>query len=363
MIETKAAIFREPRAPLSVETIAIAEPGDNDVLVEIKAAGLCHTDLSIIDGAWPWETNSILGHEGAGIVVACGPAVKRFEPGDHVLLFSGPRCGRCGFCASGRTNYCVDTAANMGPVPSNFIVDGRRATALLGLGTFAGHVSVDAELLVKLPQALAFDIACFIACGGATGLGAILKAARVEAGATVAVFGLGGVGLNAVQGARLAGASQIIAVDTNPAKEEVARSIGATHFLRAAPGVDIAAQIAGITGVGVDYAFECVGSTAVIAQALASTSLAWGKVVIVGVAPAGDTLDLDPMLLVMGRQISGTYIGGMTHSDLPQIADWLVDDTISFDALITHRLPLEAINTGFDLMRNGQSIRTVVTFD
>ena len=301
-----------------------------------------------------------IGHEAAGVVVECGRGVTKFKPGDHVIPFLIPHCGKCLYCQSSKTNLCVEAFARLRPRESRFSLDGKPVTQLWGLGTFADYTVLPIDTIAKVRDDAPFDPICYIGCGATTGLGAALFAARIEAGSSVVIFGLGGIGLNVVQGARLAGAKTIIGVDTNPGKEAIARRFGATEYLNPKTVEKLTAHIMKLTGGGADYSFECIGSPQVMRQAFECTNAAWGTSYVVGVAPHGSEVSAIPGNLMMGRHWTGCYMGGARLDRLPEIVDWYVDGRIDLDSLVTHRLPLERINEGFALMKSGEAIRTVI---
>lgn len=359
-LNVRAAIAHGPGQPLSIETVALEGPGPGEVLIEVKATSLCHSDLHVLDGLVPWEFPALLGHEAAGVVVECGPGVTRLAPGDHVVPFLIPHCGECLYCASPRTNLCAEAFARLRPRPGRFSLDGRAVTQLWGLGTFAEYTVLPADSLARVRPDAPFDPICYVGCGATTGLGAVLFAAKVEPGASVAVFGLGGVGLNVIQGARLAGAGTIIGIDTNPAREALARRLGATDFIDPSTVERLAAHLLKRTRGGVDYSFECVGDPQTMRQAFECTNAAWGTSYVIGVAPHGAEVAAIPTALMMGRRWTGCYLGGARLEHLPQVVDWYVEGRIDLDSLVTHRLPLERIDEGFELMRRGEAIRTVI---
>ncbi|HEY0941734.1 MAG TPA: zinc-binding dehydrogenase [Steroidobacter sp.] len=360
-MEVRAAIVHGPNQPFVMETLQLDAPRAGEVLVQIKTTGLCHSDLHIQDGKLPWEFPALLGHEAAGVVVECGPGVTRFKPGDHVIPFLIPHCETCAYCHSTKTNLCVEALARLRPGESRFSLNGKPVSQLWGLGTFADYSVLPANMLSKVRDDAPFDPICYIGCGATTGLGAALFAAKVEAGSCVVVFGLGGIGLNVVQGARLAGAKKIVGVDTNPGKEAIARHCGATDFVNPLAVERLTSHLMKLTGGGADYTFECIGNPQAMRQAFECTHPAWGTSYVVGVAPQGAEVTSYPTHLMMGRHWTGCYMGGARLTRLPEIVDWYVDRKIDLDSLITHRLQLEQINEGFELMRKGESIRSVIT--
>lgn len=363
-ITARAAVCHRVGEPLSIEHIEVSDPGDDEVLVEIKASGLCHTDYHHMTGvSAPFPFPIVLGHEGAGVVAACGKNVTSVKPGDHVVPLTIAECGVCLNCRSGKTNLCARFFEHSG-APSHFSLRGQSLTAYAGVGTFSNYVVVPEINVAKIRKDIPFDIACYVGCGVTTGVGAVMHTARVETGASVAVFGLGGIGLNVIQGARMAGAARIIGIDINPEREELARFLGLTDFIDPRVlGGGLVEQLRAITDGGVDYSFECVGSIALMRQAFACTRPGWGVCVIIGVAPDGQTLPIEPYELMLGRTVKGSFLGNVkTRSELPQLLDWYAEGKLAIDKLITHRLPLERINKGFEQMQRGETVRTVVTF-
>lgn len=362
-MKTRAAIALGPQQPLVVETVDLEGPQEGEVLIEVRASGLCHSDLHVLNASVPWEFPCVLGHEAAGVVVDCGPGVTRFKPGDHVIPFLIPRCGRCAYCASPKTNLCVEALARLRPRPSRFSLRGQPISQLWSLGTFAEHSVIPADALVKVRDDAPFDPICYLGCGATTGLGAALFAAKIAPGSSVIVFGMGGIGLNVVQGAKLAGAGLIIGIDTNPAKEEIARRFGAHEFINPSAVPKLISQLMKLTRGGADYSFECIGTPTTMRQAFESTNPAWGESFVIGIAPHGADVCATPAHLMLGRHWRGCYMGGARIEQLPELVDWYMDKRIDLDSLVTHRLPLERINDGFDLMRRGESIRTILTLD
>ena len=355
-----AAILHSPNEPFRFETVQLEGPGEGEVLIQVKATGLCHSDLHVCEGNVPWGFPALLGHEAAGVVVECGAGVKDFAPDDHVIPFLIPRCGKCTFCASSKTNLCVEALTRLRPRASRFSLSGKPVTQLWGLGTFAQYTVLPADTLAKVRKDAPFDPICYIGCGATTGLGAALFSARIEPGSSVVVFGLGGIGLNVVQGARMAGARMIIGIDSNPAKEAIAREFGATEFLNPSAIPKLSSYLMKLTGGGADYSFECIGNPITMRQALECTNLAWGHSYVIGVAPHGADVCATPAHLMMGRHWTGCYMGGARLDKLSEIVDWYMDKKITLDPLITHRLKLEQLNEGFDLMKRGESIRTII---
>jgi len=370
-MQTRAAVAWEAGKPLSIETVHLEGPKAGEVLVEIMATGLCHTDAYTLSGADPEGLfPAILGHEGAGIVREVGPGVTTLRPGDHVLPLYTPECRQCKTCLSQRSNLCTSIRATQGKglMPdgtSRFRCEATQVMHYMGCSTFANFTVLPEIALAKVRQDAPFDIICYIGCGVTTGIGAVVNTAKVWPGANVAVFGLGGIGLNVLQGARMVGADKIIGVDINPARQEMARQFGMTHFINPDEvGRDKVVQaIQDITDGGADFSFECVGNTTLMRQALECTHRGWGTSIIIGVAASGQEIATRPFQLVTGRNWRGTAFGGARgRTDVPKIVDWYMEGKISIDPLITHRLTLDQINEGFDLMHEGKSIRSVVVY-
>jgi S-(hydroxymethyl)glutathione dehydrogenase / alcohol dehydrogenase len=368
-MKTKAAVAWAAGQPLTIETVDLQGPRAGEVLVEIKATGICHTDHYTLSGADPEGLfPAILGHEGAGVVVEVGEGVTSLKPGDHVIPLYTPECRQCKFCLSRKTNLCQAIRATQGKglMPdgsSRFSLDGKPLLHYMGTSTFANYTVVPAIALAKIREDAPFDKVCYIGCGVTTGVGAVVFTAKVEAGANVAVFGLGGIGLNVIQGAKMVGADKIIGVDVNPARQAIARRFGMTHFLDPADYANIVDAIIQITDGGADYSFECIGNTKVMRQALECTHKGWGRSIIIGVAEAGAEISTRPFQLVTGRKWEGTAFGGARgRTDVPRIVDWYMERKLNIDDLITHRLTLDQINEGFDLMKRGESIRSVVIY-
>jgi S-(hydroxymethyl)glutathione dehydrogenase/alcohol dehydrogenase len=359
---TRAAISFGPREPLQIHEVELADPGPGEVMVKLLASGLCHSDLHVIEGKAVQSFPVILGHEGVGDVVAVGEGVSDFAPGDRVIPYLIPDCGACAFCRSGRTNLCLQFAARRQQGKTPFTLDGKPIHSFMGLGTFAERTVVAADMLTKVTPAARVDHACCIGCGVTTGLGAALITARVTKGASVAVFGVGGVGLSVVQGARIAGASRIIAIDTNRAREGIARRLGATDFINPKDVDDVVAHVQKLTGLGADFAFECVGAPALARQALESTNPAWGLGVCVGVMPAGEQLSTLPFTLMSGRRWTGSLMGGAKRHDVARYVDMYVAGDYTLNELVTHRLGQHEINRGFEMMRSGEAVRSVVLY-
>ena len=368
-MKTRAAIAWQAGQPLTIEEVDLAGPRTGEVLVEIKATGICHTDYYTLSGADPEGLfPAILGHEGAGIVVETGADVKSLHPGDHVIPLYTPECRECKFCLSRKTNLCQAIRATQGRglMPdgtSRFSLDGKAIMHYMGTSTFSNYIVVPEIALAKIREDAPFDKACYIGCGVTTGIGAVLFTAKVEVGANVAVFGLGGIGLNVIQGARMAGADKIIGIDLNPEREALGRQFGMTHFIDPSQVENVVDAVIQLTDGGADYSFECIGNTTVMRQALECTHKGWGRSIIIGVAKAGAEISTRPFQLVTGRKWEGSAFGGARgRSDVPRIVDWYMDGKISIDPLITHILKLEEINEGFKLMEAGESIRSVVVF-
>jgi len=369
-MDVRAAIAIEAGKPLVVDTVQLEGPRAGEVLVEIKATGLCHTDKYTLSGADPEGIfPSILGHEGAGVVVEVGAGVRSLKPGDHVIPLYTPECRECKSCLSRKTNLCTRIRATQGRglMPdgtSRFSYQGKPVMHYMGCSTFANYTVLPEIALAKVRPDAPFDKICYIGCGVTTGIGAVLFTAKVEAGANVVVFGLGGIGLNVIQGAKMVGADKIIGVDINPAREAMARRFGLTHFVN--PNEvegDLVQHLIELTDGGADYSFECVGNPTLMRQALECCHRGWGKSTIIGVAASGQEISTRPFQLVTGRVWQGSAFGGARgRTDVPRIVDWYMENKINIDDMITHVLPLERINDGFDLMARGESIRSVVVY-
>jgi len=369
-MKVRAAVAHGAGKPLAIETVDLAGPKAGEVLVEIKATGICHTDAFTLSGADPEGLfPAILGHEGAGIVVDVGPGVTSLKKGDHVIPLYTPECRQCEYCLSRKTNLCqaIRVTQGRGLMPdgtSRFSQKGKPIFHYMGTSTFANFTVVPEIALAKIRSDAPFDKVCYIGCGVTTGIGAVINTARVEAGANVVVFGLGGIGLNVIQGARMVGANMIVGVDLNPGRRKLATKLGMTHFVnpKEVKG-DLVGHLVELTKGGADYSFECIGNVQTMRQALECCHKGWGVSVIIGVAGAGQEIATRPFQLVTGRVWKGTAFGGARgRSDLPRIVDWYMEKKINIDDLITHVLPFEKINEGFDLMHAGKSIRTVVTY-
>src|SRR5450432_2924379 len=369
-MDVRAAVANGPQTKLSLETVQLEGPRAGEVLVEIKASGVCHTDAYTLsgqdsEGIFP----SILGHEGAGVVVDIGASVKSLKKGDHVIPLYTPECRECEYCLNPKTNLCqkIRGTQGQGLMPdgtSRFSIGGKLVHHYMGTSTFSNYTVLPEIAVARIRKDAPFDKVCYIGCGVTTGIGAVINTAKVEPGANVVVFGLGGIGLNVLQGARMAGANMIVGVDINPAREALARRFGLTHFVnpKEIKG-DLVPHLVELTKGGADYSFECVGNVELMRQALECCHRGWGESIIIGVAGAGQEIKTRPFQLVTGRVWKGTAFGGVRgRTQVPQIVDWYMDGKISIDPLITHKLPLERINEAFDLMHSGESIRTVIEF-
>jgi len=369
-MDVRAAVAVEAGKPLTIETVQLDGPKEGEVLVEIKATGICHTDAFTRSGEDPEGLfPSILGHEGAGVVVDTGPGVSTLKKGDHVIPLYIPECRQCKACLSGKTNLCtaIRETQGQGLMPdgsSRFSLNGEKLFHYMGTSTFANYTVVPEIALAKIREDAPFDKVCYIGCGVTTGIGAVINTAKVEAGANVVVFGLGGIGLNVIQGAHMVGANRIIGVDLNPSKKSLAEKFGMTDFVNPKDiDGDLVAYLIELTDGGADYSFECIGSVNTMRQALECCHRGWGVSVIIGVAGAGQEISTRPFQLVTGRVWKGTAFGGAkSRTQVPQIVDWYMDGKINIDDLITHTMPLEDINEAFDLMHEGKSIRSVVVF-
>ncbi|MEQ1753123.1 MAG: S-(hydroxymethyl)glutathione dehydrogenase/class III alcohol dehydrogenase [Micropepsaceae bacterium] len=369
-MQTRAAVAHAAGKPLTIEMVDLDGPRTGEVLVELKATGICHTDKFTLSGDDPEGMfPAILGHEGAGIVRDVGPGVTSVKPGDHVIPLYTPECRECDYCLSRKTNLCqkIRVTQGKGMMPdgtSRFRLNGKPVLHYMGCSTFSNFTVLPDISVAKVRKDAPFDTICYIGCGVTTGIGAVIFTAKVEPGANVVVFGLGGIGLNVIQGARLAGADMIVGVDVNPAREALGRRFGMTHFVN--PKTikdDIVGHLVELTKGGADHSFECVGNTTLMRQALECCHKGWGKSTIIGVAGAGQEISTRPFQLVTGRVWQGSAFGGARgRTDVPKIVDWYMDRKINIDDLITHRLPLERINDGFELMSRGESIRSVVVY-
>ncbi len=369
-MQTRAAVARAPGKILSLETVNLEGPKAGEVLVEIKATGICHTDEYTLSGADPEGLfPAILGHEGAGIVVDVGPGVTSLKKGDHVIPLYTPECRSCKSCTSRKTNLCTAIRATQGKgvMPdgtSRFSCEGEPVMHYMGCSTFANFTVLPEIALAKVREDAPFDKICYIGCGVTTGIGAVINTAKVQVGDNVVVFGLGGIGLNVIQGARIAGANMIVGVDINNNRKDIATKFGMTHFVNPNEiGEDLVPYLVNLTDGGADFSFECIGNVKLMRQALECCHRGWGTSIVIGVAGAGQEIATRPFQLVTGRTWKGTAFGGARgRTDVPKIVDWYMEGKINIDDLITHVLPFEKINEGFELLRSGSSIRTVVTY-
>ena len=370
-MDVRAAVAHKAGDPLSIETIQLDGPKAGEVLVEVKATGICHTDAYTLSGADPEGLfPSVLGHEGAGVVVEVGNGVDSVKPGDHVIPLYTPECRQCEYCLSGKTNLCqaIRETQGQGVMPdgtSRFSLGGKKLYHYMGTSTFANFTVLPEIAVARIREDAPFDKVCYIGCGVTTGIGAVINTAKVEAGANVVVFGLGGIGLNVIQGCRLVGADMIVGVDINEGKKELAEKFGMTHFVnpKEVDG-DLTSYLVDLTNGGADYSFECIGNVDTMRQALECCHKGWGESTIIGVAPSGTEIATRPFQLVTGRVWRGTAFGGAKgRTDVPKIVDWYMDGKIDIDDLITHTMPLEDINNAFHLMHEGESIRSVVIYD
>jgi len=369
-MKVRAAVAHQAAKPLEVLEVDLDGPKAGEVMVEIKATGICHTDAYTLSGRDPEGLfPAILGHEGAGVVVEIGPGVVSLKKGDHVIPLYIPECRQCEYCLSGKTNLCVAIRATQGQgvMPdgtSRFSLAGSKLHHYMGTSTFANFTVLPEIALAKIRPDAPFDKVCYIGCGVTTGLGAVINTAKVEPGAKVVVFGLGGIGLNVLQGCRMVGAEMIVGVDTNPKKRTLAEKFGMTHFVNPAElKGDLVPHLVELTKGGADYTFECIGNVKTMRQALECSKRGWGTSIIIGVAGAGEEIATRPFQLVTGRTWKGTAFGGARgRTDVPKIVDWYMNKRINIDDLITHTMPLDKINQGFDLMHAGESIRSVVVY-
>ena len=369
-MRVKAAIAFEAGKPLEIADVELDGPRDGEVLVELKATGICHTDAFTLSGEDPeGRFPAILGHEGAGIVVEIGKGVTSVKPGDHVIPLYTPECRQCEYCLNPKTNLCqaIRTTQGAGVMPdgtSRFSFRGKPVLHYMGCSTFANFTVLPEIAVAKIRSDAPFDKVCYIGCGVTTGIGAVINTAKVEPGSRVVVFGLGGIGLNVIQGARMVGASQIVGVDLNPARRALAQKLGMTDFVNPNEVTgDVVAHLVALTGGGADYSFECIGNVKTMRQALECCHKGWGVSVIIGVAGAGQEIATRPFQLVTGRVWKGTAFGGARgRTDVPKIVDWYMQGKIAIDDLITHKMPLERINDAFELMHEGKSIRSVVVY-
>jgi S-(hydroxymethyl)glutathione dehydrogenase/alcohol dehydrogenase len=369
-MKTRAAIAHKAGAPLEIAEVDLAGPRDGEVMVEIKATGICHTDAFTLSGADPEGLfPSIMGHEGAGIVIETGAGVTSVKKGDHVIPLYIPECRQCPACVSGRTNLCtaIRETQGRGVMPdgtSRFSLGGQPLYHYMGTSTFSNFTVLPEIAVAKIREDAPFDKVCYIGCGVTTGIGAVINTAKVQVGDRVVVFGLGGIGLNVVQGARLAGASMIVGIDLNPGRRAMAEKFGMTHFVNPAEvRGDLVPYIVDLTKGGADFSFECIGNVKLMRQALECCQRGWGTCVIIGVAGSGQEISTRPFQLVTGRTWKGTAFGGAkSRRDVPKIVDWYMNRRINIDDLITHTMPLDQINHAFDLMHEGKSIRGVVIY-
>jgi len=369
-MDVRAAVAWEAGKPLAIETVQLDGPKAGEVLIELKATGICHTDEFTRSGADPEGLFPVIfGHEGAGVVVDAGPGVNSVQKGDHVIPLYTPECRECKSCTSHKTNLCTAIRATQGQgvMPdgtSRFSINGQKVHHYMGCSTFSNFTVLPEIAVAKIREDAPFDKVCYIGCGVTTGIGAVINTAKVEAGANVVVFGLGGIGLNVIQGARMVGANRIVGVDINSGRKALAEKFGMTHFVnpQEVEG-DLVPYLVSLTGGGADYSFECVGNVDLMRQALECCHRGWGVSVIIGVAGAGQEIRTRPFQLVTGRVWKGTAFGGARgRTDVPRIVDWYMDGRINIDDLITHVMPLERINDAFELMHAGESIRSVVVY-
>lgn len=363
MIEVKAMVCHGAGQPLVMEILQLTPPADDEILVEIMASGLCHTDASQISGASaPFPFPVVAGHEGAGIVRQIGSKVSSVKIGDHIVPVAIGECGICANCTSGKTNLCAEFLSELGQSQNRFFLNGQPVSTYSGVGSFAQYIVVKENNAAKIRKDVPFELACLIGCCVATGVGAATKTANVAEGDNVVIFGLGGIGLNVVQGARLAGASQIIGVDRNPDRAEEGKIFGMTEFVNAAE-CDAVAAVQQLTGGGADHSFECVGQKSTMKQAIDATRIGWGCCTVLGVPADGEQLEITPFDLQLGRTIKGSFMGNLRgRSDLPKLLDLYADGRLKLGELISHQLPMEEINHGFALMENGQAKRVIVSF-
>ncbi len=370
LMKTKAAVAYQSGKPLIIETVDLEGPKSGEVLVEIKATGVCHTDAYTLSGQDPEGLfPTILGHEGAGIIVEVGKNVTSVKPGDHVIPLYTPECRQCEYCLSQKTNLCQAIRATQGKglMPdetSRFSLNGKSLFHYMGTSTFSNFTVLPEIAVAKIREDAPFDKVCYIGCGVTTGIGAVINTAKVTPGSNIVVFGLGGIGLNVIQGARMVGANMIVGVDINPSRKLLAEKFGMTHFVNPTEiDGDLVAYLVNLTKGGADYSFECVGNVKLMRQALECCHKGWGVSTIIGVAGAGQEIATRPFQLVTGRVWQGSAFGGARgRTDVPKIVDWYMDGKINIDDLITHTMPLEKINDAFDLMHEGKSIRSVITF-
>ena len=369
-MKSRAAVAFKAGEPLQIVEIDVAPPKKGEVLIRITDTGVCHTDAFTLSGDDPEGLFPVvLGHEGAGIVVEVGEGVTSVKPGDHVIPLYTPECRECEYCLHPKTNLCqaIRSTQGQGVMPdgtSRFSFEGKKVLHYMGCSTFSNYTVLPEIALAKIREDAPFDKVCYIGCGVTTGIGAVIYTAKVEVGSKAVVFGLGGIGLNVIQGLRLAGADMIVGVDLNPAREAMARKFGMTHFVNPSEVEgDLVPYLVSLTKGGADYTFECIGNVKVMRQALECAHKGWGTSVIIGVAPAGAEISTRPFQLVTGRNWRGSAFGGARgRTDVPKIVDWYMEGKIDIDSLITHTMPLEKINDAFDLMHRGESIRSVVVY-
>ena len=368
-MKTPAAVAFQAGKPLEIADVDLQGPRAGEVLVEIKATGICHTDAFTLSGDDPEAAfPAILGHEGAGIVVEAGEGVSSVKPGDHVIPLYTPECRECNFCLHPKTNLCqsIRTTQGQGVMPdgsSRFSLDGEPILHYMGCSTFSNYTVLPEIAVARVREDAPLDKICYIGCGVTTGIGAVAFDAKVEPGSNVVVFGLGGIGLNVIQGARMVGADKIVGIDLNESKKPLAEKFGMTDFINPKDVDDIVEAIIDVTGGGADYSFECIGNVNTMRQALECCHKGWGESFVIGVAGAGQEISTRPFQLVTGRSWKGSAFGGARgRTDVPKIVDWYMDGKINIDDLITHTMPLDEINTAFDLMHRGESIRSVVLY-
>lgn len=368
-MKTRAAIAYKAGEPLVIDTVDLEGPKEGEVLIENMATGVCHTDAFTLSGEDPEGVfPSILGHEGAGIVREIGAGVTSVAVGDHIIPLYTPECRECDFCLNPKTNLCqkIRSTQGVGLMPdgtSRFSLGGKPLMHYMGTSTFSNFTVLPEIAVAKVRKDAPFEKICYIGCGVTTGIGAVVFDAKVEAGSTVAVFGLGGIGLNVIQGAKMVGASKIIGIDINPSKVELATKFGMTNFINPKETPNVVEAICDLTNGGVDYSFECIGNVDVMRNALECTHKGWGESFIIGVAGAGKEISTRPFQLVTGRKWGGSAFGGARgRTDVPKIVDWYMEGKINIDDMITHVMPLDEINTAFDLMHEGKSIRSVIKY-
>lgn len=361
-IQSRAAICFEAGQRLIVDTIEVADPGPNEVLIKLAASGVCHSDLNFIEGYLGSKFPSVFGHEGFGHVVKLGKGVRGLSEGDKVIPYVVPECGKCAYCQSGRTNYCTEMTRSFGPkAKTSFSYKQKPIWSMLGLGTFSEYIVVQDDQVVKINQHAPADPTCCIACGVTTGLGAALLTAKVDSGAKVVVFGAGGVGLSTIQGCRIAGASMIILVDTNPDREAIGRQFGATHFINAKTN-DVVSEVMGLTGIGADYAFDCAGNARVMKQAMDLLNKGWGKLIGVGAIPLDVPVTIS-WLDLNGRSWTRSFMGSARRENVAEFVEWFVSGKLNLDNMVSHHLGIEQINDAFDMMKAGTAVRSVIVYD